>query len=188
MRSVPGMLHRQLLVAVVLALVCALVSGAPAFAATGSVTSTATPSDAAPGVGQQIVVAISINVSGVDAPDNKLGSFTGALEWNPAVLAYNSHTGIGAGFTGVVNPANAATGRIVFNGANASGATGNVTVLSITFDVVGEGTSALDLSYTAMAAATTFANLLPLLTVTDSQVVVGSVPDHTLYVPFITRN
>jgi len=104
------------------------------------------------------------------------------------VLAYNSHTGIGAGFTGVVNPANAATGRIVFNGANASGATGNVTVLSITFDVVGEGTSALDLSYTAMAAATTFANLLPLLTVTDSQVVVGSVPDHTLYVPFITRN
>ena len=188
MRSVPGMLHRQLLVAVVLALVCALVSGAPAFAATGSVTSTATPSNAAPSIGQQIVVAISIDMSGVDAPDNKLGSFTGTLDWNPDVLAYNSHTGIGAGFTGVVNPANAATGRIVFNGANASGATGNVTVLSITFDVVGEGTSALDLSYTAMAAATTFANLLPLLTVTDSQVVVGSVPDHTLYVPFITRN
>ena len=111
MRSVPGMLHRQLLVAVVLALVGALVSGAPAFAATGSVTSTATPSDAAPGVGQQIVVANSINVSGVDAPDNKLGA-SPALEWNPAVLAYNSHRNRGR-FHGVVNPANAATGRCI---------------------------------------------------------------------------
>ena len=67
-----------------------------------------------------------------------------------------------------------------FNGANTTGATGNNTVFQITFNVVGTGTSALDLGYTAMAAATSFTNLLPLLTVNDGQVVAGNTVQYTL--------
>jgi hypothetical protein len=138
-----------------------------------TVASAATPSNATPEVGQQIVVSINVDMSNAAAPDNKLGGFTGSLGWNPAVLSYSSHSGILAGFTGAVNTANVATGHIVFNGANPTGTTGNVVVFQITLDAVGAGTSALNLEYSAMAAATTFADLLPILTVTDGQVVVS---------------
>jgi hypothetical protein len=138
-----------------------------------SVVSTAAPSDATPTVGQQIVVSINIDMSGVAAPDNKLGSFTGSLDWDPAILTYSSNSGLLGGFTGAVNTVNVATGHIAFNGANATGATGNVVVFQITFNAVGAGTSTLNLEYTAMATAYTFTGLLPVLTVTDGQVVVS---------------
>ena len=79
-------------------------------------------------------------------------------------------TGILAGFTGAVNPT---PGHIVFNGAKPTGATGNLAVLTITFDVVGAGTSTLNLGYSAMSAATTFANYLSpnILTVTNNSIV-----------------
>jgi hypothetical protein len=140
----------------------------------GVVASAATPSSAAPSIGEQIVVTINVDMSGVNAPDNKLGSFTGSLNWDTAVLAYNSNSGMLAGFTGVVNTGDVAAGHIVFNGANPGGAMGNIIVLTITFDAVAGGTSALDLEYTAMAAAATFANLRPILTVTDGQVMVAT--------------
>ena len=144
----------------------------------GSVVSAATPSNATPSVGQQVVVSINIDMSGVAG--TALGSFTGSLAWNPAVLAYNSNSGIGAGFTGAINTGSVGSGSIAFNGANTTGATGNNIVLTITFDVVGGGTSALDLGYSVMAAASTFANLLPLLTVTDGQVVASGPALYTL--------
>jgi hypothetical protein len=137
-----------------------------------SVASAATPSDATPAIGQQVVVSINIDMSNAPTADNKLGSFTGSLVWNPAVLTYHSNSGLLAGFTGAINTANVGTGTISFNGANATGATGNNVVLQITFDAVGVGTSALNLEYSAMAAAYTFTDLRPILTVTDGQVVV----------------
>ncbi|MDH4136051.1 MAG: hypothetical protein OEW09_04945, partial [Anaerolineae bacterium] len=93
--------------------------GAAVFAATGAVTSEPTPSDAAPDIGDSIDVTINIDMTGVDASDDYLGSFTGSLDWDPDVLAYDSNSGILAGFTGVVNTTNVATGDIIFNGANA---------------------------------------------------------------------
>ena len=60
----------------------------------GSVVSAATPSNATPSIGQQVVVSININMSGASAPDNKLGSFTGSLAWNPAILTYSSSSGL----------------------------------------------------------------------------------------------
>ena len=96
------------------------------------------------------------------------------------MLAYSSNSGLQAGFTGAINTANVGSGSIAFNGANTTGATGNNIVLTITFDVVGGGTSSLDLGYSAMAAATTFANLLPILTVTDGQVVASGPAQYTL--------
>jgi hypothetical protein len=146
----------------------------------GVVASAATPSSATPSVGEQIVVTINVDMSGVNSPDNKLGSLTGSLDWNPAVLAYHSDSGMLAGFTGLVNTNSVAAGHIVFNGANPGGATGNVIVLTITFDVVGAGTCVLDLGYTAMSAATTFANLWPILAITDGEVVVATGLDGDL--------
>ena len=71
----------------------------------GSVVSAATPSNATPSIGQQIVVSINIDMSGVSAPNNALGSFTGSLAWNPAILTYSSNSGLQAGFTGAINTA-----------------------------------------------------------------------------------
>jgi uncharacterized repeat protein (TIGR01451 family)/uncharacterized repeat protein (TIGR02543 family) len=174
-KSAHNLLHWCLLVVVVLVLGGAMIGGAPAFAATGTATSSATPSNASPTVGQQIVVTINIDVSNVNAPDNYLGGFTGTLDWNTAVLAFVDHTALPGGFAGNINHTSSGTGHITFNGANSDGASGNVTIFTATFDVVGAGTSALDLAYSAMAAATTYANLLPLLTVNDGQVVASPV-------------
>ena len=143
--------------------------------ATGSVTSAAMPSNATPDTGDTITVTINIDMTGVNPPDNYLGSFSATLDWNPAVLAYQANSGLLAGFSGVVNTTNVGTGSIFFNGTNITGATGDLVVFQITFDVVGMGTSAINLGYTAIAAAGTFATLLPILTVTDGEVVVGSV-------------
>jgi hypothetical protein len=123
-------------------------------------------------MGRQIEVAINVDLSKVKPPNDKLGSFTGSLKWDPAVLAYKSDTGILAGFMGVVNTAKALSGQIALNGVNTKGAAGQITVLRITFDVVGAGTSALDLTYSAMAAANTFADLRPLVKVKNSRVTV----------------
>ena len=65
-------------------------------------------------------------------------------------------------------------GSIAFNGANTSGVTGSFTVVTFTFERGGSGDEPLDLSYSAMAAAGTFANLLSpnILTITDGSVTV----------------
>jgi hypothetical protein len=159
-------LHWRLLVIVLLMLGSALIGGAPVFAA--GVTSSALPSNATPTQGQTITVPIVIDMSA--AGGTVLGSFTGTLDWNPAILTYSNNSGLQAGFTGNVNIVNAGSGHIIFNGANAGGATGNITVLTITFNVADEGTSPLNLEYSAMAAASIFANLLPELTITDGSV------------------
>jgi len=144
--------------------------GTPVLAQSGSAISSAVPSNAAPSLGQQIDVVISIDVSGIMPPDHQLGSFSASLNWDPDVLAFSDHSGVQAGFTGVVNEHQVSSGRLVFNGARATGAAGASTVLTVTFDVVGWGSSDLDLEYSAMAAAYTFKSLLPLLTVHDGHI------------------
>jgi uncharacterized repeat protein (TIGR02543 family) len=140
----------------------------------GNVSSAATPSDDTLTAGESVSVTINVDMTGMDAPDNKLGSFTGSLAWDPAVLAYDSYSGPLAGFTGAVNTADVGSGQLSFNGANSAGATGNIETFKFTFHAIGAGTSDLDLEYSAMAAASTFTNLLPLLTITDGQVTVST--------------
>jgi hypothetical protein len=138
-------------------------------------TASATPSTVKPKIGEQVQVDVSINLSGVAAPDNALGSYTASLDWDPTILEYFSYSGAPpTGFAGVVNTADVATGHIVFNGANANGASGDIPVISITFDVVGAGTSSLDLEFETMAAASTYKDLLSLLTVNDGKVKVSA--------------
>ncbi len=177
MKSKQGLRILNLCVAILLVFGNIMIARTPVFALSGTAASAATPSNATPDVGDQITVAINIDMSGVAEPDNALGSYTGTLDWDPAILAYNTDSGALGGFMGEVN---AATGQIAFNGIKASGATGNTIVLTVTFDVVGAGASALDLGFSAMAAATTIANLLPTLTVTDGSVVAEAPPTSPL--------
>ncbi len=171
MKSKIGLRILNLMVATLLVLGNVMMGSTPVLAQTGTATASATPSDAAPTVGDQITVVVNIDVSSVAAPDNALGSYTGTLDWDPAILDYQSYSSAPpSGFTGVVNTTGVDSGEITFNGANTSGATGNTIVISITFDVVGEGTSALDLDFSAMAAAGTFNSLLSVLTVNDGSV------------------
>lgn len=137
-------------------------------------------SDTLPNPNDTITVAINIDMSGMPAPDTSLGSFTADLDWNPNVLNLVSHSGILQGYTGVVNTANADSGNIRFNGAKATGTTGSFDVLIITFETVGlAGQSTnLQLQYSAMAAAYSFTNLLPFLSVIDGFVTVAGLANN----------
>ncbi|MEZ5105135.1 MAG: InlB B-repeat-containing protein [Draconibacterium sp.] len=142
----------------------------PVLALTGTVTSTVTLSDNSPEIGDVITATIDVDMSGVTSSD-LLGSYTGTLDWDETILEYQSYTGAPpANFTGVVNTSSTSSGHITFNAANASGGAGDIIVLSVTFNVIGEGFSVLDLEYSAMSAAGTFANLLAVLTVNDGSV------------------
>ena len=116
--------------------------------------------------GEMVNVPIVIDMTWMKSPDEKLGSFTGTLDWNSSLLTYVSHSGPLAGFSGLVN---VSPGYITFNGANPTGVGGKVTVLIVTFDVIGEdsSTGVIDLDFSAMAAAETFTDLLPYLRITD---------------------
>jgi hypothetical protein len=121
--------------------------------------------------GSQVVVPIDVDMTGMSSPNEKLGSYTGTLDWNKDLLRYVSHTG---GTTGgwsnpTVNVSGTSTGHLGFANANASGTTGTVNIINVTFDVIGlAGQSGIvDLGFSAMAAAGTFVNLKPFLTVQD---------------------
>jgi hypothetical protein len=150
-------------------------------AQTGSVVATVIPSAASQDVGEQVTVSIHFDMTGVDSPDNALGSFTSTLTWDPAIISYDHNSGLQEGLTGAINTAAVESGLITFNGANTSGVAGEFVVLTITFDVISPGTTVLDLEFSAMSAANTFANLLGILTVTDGSFTALC----KIYLPFI---
>ena len=141
--------------------------------AQGMVKAEASPSATMAAPSATITVNIDIDVSPT-IPAQVLGSFSGTLKWNAAVLSFTTHSGLKVGFTGVVGTSNTATGQLNFNGANVTGGAGKLNVLTLTFNVIGANgsSSALDLDFSAMAAALTFVNLMPLLTVTDGAVTI----------------
>jgi hypothetical protein len=133
-----------------------------------NVTATATPSKVKPNIGEVITVSITIDVS---ATTHMLGSFTGTLNWNPSLLNYQTNSGLQAGYTGAVNDANASAGQLVFNGAKPSGTGGTINVLNITFRFDGPSDVTLNLAFSAMSAALTFTDLLPVLVVNNGLIV-----------------
>jgi hypothetical protein len=147
-----------------------LMSGVPSASAQGVVTAEAVPSKANPSGGETITVDINIDVSGTN-PARKLGSFTGTLQWNLEAIKYVSHSGVKTPFTGVVNDQNTGSGKLSFNGAYPSGATGKSNVLTVTFIVYGPNT--VDLNFTAMLSALDFTHRVPILTVNDAALVTG---------------
>lgn len=127
---------------------------------------------AAAASGCPLVANIRVDMSNSQPPNHLLGSFTATLTWDPALLTYTGNSGVLSGFTGFVNDLNAANGTIIFNGAKATGQGGLVELLQVNFNAAGaQGTTpVLDLEFSVMAAAMTFTNLLPYLTVSDATV------------------
>ncbi len=110
-------------------------------------------------------VTVRVDMANVPTPDNFLGNFTAVLEYDPAVMEYTGTSEILSGYTGLINATT--PGRIVFNGADADGREGNVPVFTARFRALAPAGTEVetDLSLRALAAATTFRDLLPTATV-----------------------
>ncbi|MGH1363653.1 MAG: dockerin type I repeat-containing protein [Calditrichia bacterium] len=113
------------------------------------------------GEGQEEDYSVWIDMRNAASPSDSLGSFTGSMLYDPAVVEYVTAS-LNSAFVGQINQT---PGQIIFNGANANGAGGLIQVLDVTFKAVGSvgNTTLLDLEYSAMAASQTFDNLLPCL-------------------------
>lgn len=107
-------------------------------------------------------VAVTILMD-MSASAEKLGSTSVTLEWDPAVLIYQSHAATGAGPSPTVSSASATAGRLTLAVADANGYTGKVQMLKVTLK--GSGTAGkagtLKLAASEHTAAVTFVNLLP---------------------------
>ena len=177
-----GKCHWKLILVIILLLGFGGISSLYAESAvSGSILSSVIVSDPTPQVGDEIKVDIIIDATDVDSPDDSLGSFTGHLKWDPSIIAYQSDSGIKAGFQGRVNPMG---DHMIFNGVQVMGAQGSSNVLTITFEVISLGSSDIELEYSAMAAAFTFVDLLPILTIEEGNVQVEE-PAINSFLPLI---
>lgn len=119
--------------------------------------------------GQQITVPVIVDISMLP---ELLGSYTAELNWDENTLKYISHSpGNTAGFgSPVVNTAKTTEGKLYSAAANPLGAKGQVNVLNLVFEVIGQSGAncKVDLKFTAMASAYTFKNLLPYISATSN--------------------
>jgi hypothetical protein len=136
-------------------------------AAAGDVTAGVTPSNGAPRVGESVTITAWIETGG-----RELGSFSGSLVWDPALLRYDSYAANMPGWMEVVNATQVGTGKIIFVGANAQGQVGTVVPIVVTFTPLAPGQSMLDLTYKTMAEARTFAKIAPV--VQDGVLTIGA--------------
>jgi hypothetical protein len=116
--------------------------------------------------GEQATVSVSADLTNLSG---KLGSYTATLSWNASVLKYVSAAGAAGPFANpVLNDRASAEGKLSFAAANPKGAQGKVGLINVTFEVIGNKGSAagLALKFSALAASSTFKDLLPELHVT----------------------
>jgi hypothetical protein len=148
-----------------------------------TIKATALPQESSAVVGQTIHIPVSVDLSTLP---QAMGSFTASLTWDTHLLQYVGHSeGTSEGFTNpVVNDQKTAQGKLVFASANPKGAKGRVNILNVEFKLIGAVGSRIDvqLAFSAMAAASTFENLLPYLesTATATQIeqrlIISAVP------------
>jgi hypothetical protein len=155
----------------------------PALSFGGTIKALAKPMTSSAVKEQQLVVPVTVDISSLP---EKLGSYTASLRWDSRVLKYAAHQpGSTTGFTSpVVNAGKAGEGVLTFAAANPYGAEGTINILNVIFEVIGsEGArSDLKLEFSAMAAANTYADLLPYLqtaqTGVERGITVGGLPDE----------
>jgi len=127
--------------------------------------------------GQTIEIPVVVDMGSLQ---EQLGSYTVALQWNPAVLQFESYRGgSAAGFDNpVVNTTATANGKLIAAHACPQGAGGTVNILNLQFKVVGTpgADPGLSLKFTALAAARTFSDLLPYLQLSESLLTVEELP------------
>jgi len=150
-----------------------LLFSASTMATAQQISAEALPDNASPNINDQISVAVNVDMS---QSTEKLGSYSASLTWDPAILEYIGYSGgSSAPFTDpTVNDGNVASGVLSFSDASSSGGSGVINTINVQLKAISGGTSALDLEYSAMAAALTFVNLLPNLTVNDGSVTIPS--------------
>ena len=119
--------------------------------------------------GDEVEVDVFVDLSGSDAA---LGAYQARLGWDASVLSLvEVSDGAAAAFAGAYQRAEAEA--LVFSQFNAQGAGGRVSLLRVRFSVVGTGASGLDLSFSVLDAAGTFASLLPSLVVEPAAIEIG---------------
>jgi hypothetical protein len=125
-----------------------------------------------PLVNEQLVVDIVFDLNGIEG---RLGSFSAMLEWNSDVLEYIDSSELHAGFVGSINESKTDSGQILFNGANSAGEAGHFMMISFVFKTLGSAgmQSPLDLSFSAMARAGDFSDLLEFLTIQNGHITVS---------------
>jgi len=128
-----------------------------------SITTSLIPSLSKSAMGDTIHVEVIIDISELS---KQLGSYTAKATWNPQELSYaNYEGGTTTGFENpYVNPENIAEGLLIFAAANPYGASGEIHIITLNFNIIGELNQEynVDIEFTAMAAAFTFEDLLPL--------------------------
>lgn len=124
--------------------------------------------------GCPVTAEIKVDMSQALPPNHLLGSFSATLTWNPALFTYTGNSGILSGFSGVVNDLNAGNGTLIFNGTNAAGVGGMADLLRVNFVAAGAAGNSgiMHLQFSAMSAALTFSDLLPILTVNDGSLLI----------------
>jgi hypothetical protein len=156
----------RLLNALRLATLAALaVAGGVAPAAAQTVVAGPTTTDVTATAGERFTLPIAVDMTG--AGGAKLGAYRLSLRWKPSLLSFVSISGGGFGAPTTFTDSTG-QGLLRLAAANANGAGGLLTIANVTFQVA--STAAADtfkLAFQELNAATTFANLLPGLSVTS---------------------
>lgn len=132
--------------------------------------STIVPSDDTPFPADNITATVHIDMTPIA---DQLGSFSGSLSWDAAVLGYVSNNGFQQGFSGNIDVSNTANGQITFSGSKSGGVGSAFDLLAINFAVNGDAStsSILDLAYSELTNAGSI-NLLNEAIVKDSSIAV----------------
>ncbi len=154
-----------------------------------TISTEAYPQNSQPESGDSVLVSVKIDMNQMPPPDHRLGSFTCQLKWDPSVIQYKKHFGLLGGLVGFVNSDSVSEGKLIFNGVQPLGLSGEFEVIKLSFMAVGNSgsSSSLSLYYSAMASAVTFRDLLPFLRIKVNTVTVNNTssiePDPDLFMP-----
>jgi len=142
------------------------------YSSADTATAASVPNNATPRVNETISVAINIDVSAVQAPNNRLAAYQAKLKWDPAVIQFLSLTVAPAPWD---SPTliKVAADELEWNDFVAGGVSGKFNVFNVNFKVVGAAGlgSPLDLEFVEMTTSM-FLSLLNVLKVTDGKVTV----------------
>jgi len=160
------------------------------FLTADSVSAASVPNNPTPDPNATISVAINVDVSALQAPNNRLAAYQATLKWDPAVIQFLSTTPAPAPWdTPNLNTNDVATGKLEWNDFAQGGSTGMINILNVNFKVIGVAGSStvLDLNFTEMTTST-FMSLLNVLRTKDGKVmvrgndppVVNAIADQTM--------
>lgn len=146
------------------------------------IVSSAIPSHWHPRAGEKVSITVHFDMTG---SPYLLGSFSGTLTWNPALLQYQGHSGILAGFSGKVEDLVAGDGAIIFRGSHPAGRGGVFNILELHFLVREPGghSATLELKYSGINAPLSSYNLMPFLRVDTTVLRIGANLDPNIQLP-----